>query len=90
METSETTGKLGTLKSNVENMVHMGKESFADAEKMALDAIGNVSEKFSKAVKETRSFIRENPGTTVAVVLVTGFVIAKLMNKQKNHDHKIH
>jgi len=96
METTQTkqatqaTGKLGALKSNVENMVHIGKESFADAEKLALDALGDVSEKITKAVKDTRNFIRENPGTTVAVVLVAGFVLAKLLNKSKNDDIKIH
>jgi len=93
MEATDATAKLDAIKSNVLNIMNLGKESIGDAEKIALDFLGEASKKVSKITKDTRIFVRENPGAAVAVVLAAGFVLAKIVRKQKYSpplDEKIH
>ena len=83
-------GKFDSLKLNVENVLKSGRESFKEAEKMTLDTLEEVTGQISKVVKKTQSFVRENPAISIAAVIVTGFVIAKLVSTPKSHDQKIH
>lgn len=88
METTQTNGKFDNLKSNAAHMLNSGRESFKEAEKITLDTLEEVSGQLSKTVKRTQSFVRENPGLSLAAVLVAGFVIAKMVSHQKQNANK--
>jgi ElaB/YqjD/DUF883 family membrane-anchored ribosome-binding protein len=68
----------------VANATNQAREAFADASHQARESFDETSDQFIDAeqrmVKECRSYIRENPVTSLGIAVAGGFLLSRLLS----------
>jgi len=73
------------LKTNTSQILNTGKETIKEVEQLTMDTLGEVSDRLSDSGRKIRNFIKENPVVSVAAVIATGFLLAKIVKSRREH-----